>query len=180
MAVALDESAEEVRGYTEGITYPVLIDRDRVITELYAISNVPTVIWIEADGTIARPNAAEPGTDMFVDFTGVSATPHMDAVRAWVHTGVIPGDGATPVEDLDASEVEARLAFRMALHHRRADNPTRAEHWFDKAVNLAPLDFTIRRAAMPLRGDDPFGASFFELWEEWQSAGRPFHGVARG
>jgi len=179
IAVALDESADDVREYADSITFPVLIDRDRLLTELYAISNVPTVVWIEADGTIARPNAAEPGTDMFIDFTGVSATPHMDAVRAWVHTGAIPDDGETLVDDLEPAEVDARLAFRMALHHRRADRPVRAEYWFDKAVSLAPLDFTIRRAAMPLRGDDPFGAAFFELWEEWISAGRPFHGVPR-
>jgi len=179
IAVALDESADEVREYAEGISYPVLIDRDRVITELYAISNVPTVVWIEADGTIARPNAAEPGTDMFIDFTGVSSTPHMDAVRSWARTGEVPDDGDSTVADLDADEISARLAFRIALHHRRVGERERAEQWFARAVDLAPLDFTIRRAAMPLRGDDPFGASFFKLWDEWDSAGKPFHGVSR-
>lgn len=179
IAVALDESADDVREYAEGITYPVLIDRDRVLTELYAISNVPTVVWIEADGTIARPNAAEPGTDMFIDFTGVSATPHMDAVRAWAHTGEVPADAGSEVADLDADEITARLAFRIALYHRRSGHPELAEQWFASAVELAPLDFTIRRAAMPLRGDDPFGASFFQLWEDWAAAGRPFHGVVR-
>jgi len=179
IAVALDESADDVRDYTDGITYPVLIDRERVLTELYAISNVPTVVWIEADGTIARPNAAEPGTDMFIDFTGVSSTPHMDAVRAWVRTGEVPDDADSEIADLDADEIAARLAFRIALHHRRVDATDLAEQWFARAVELAPLDFTIRRAAMPLRGDDPFGTPFFELWEEWKSAGRPFHGIAR-
>jgi len=177
--VALDESADDVREYVEGITYPVLIDRDRVLTELYAISNVPTVVWIDADGTISRPNAAEPGTDMFIDFTGISSTPHMDAVRDWVHTGTLPSDASGQIDDLDESEIEARLAFRIALHHHRGGRSGEADTWFERALALAPLDFTIRRAAMPLRGDDPFGASFFELWEEWQSAGRPFHGVSR-
>jgi len=179
IAVALDESADDVREYCDGITYPVLIDRDRLLTELYAISNVPTIVWIDADGTIARPNAAEPGTDMFIDFTGISSAPHMEAVREWVRTGAVPADAAQQTEDLDETEIEARLSFRIALHHHRSGRSEAAEAWFARAVELAPLDFTIRRAAMPLRGDDPFGASFFELWEEWQSAGRPFHGVLR-
>ena len=44
---------------------------------------------------------------------------------------------------------------------------------FDAAVELAPLDFSIRRASMRHRGEDPFGQEFFELWEQWSAAGRP-------
>lgn len=178
IAVALDESADDVRPYADGISYPVLIDRDHLLTELFAISNVPTVLWIEADGRIARPNAAEFGTDMFVDFTGVTREAHMNAVRAWVRDGVVPDDAATTVVDLDDDEIEGRLAFRIAVHLRRAGDP-RADSWFARAGELAPLDFTIRRASMPLTDVDPFGEAFFELYGDWQAAGSPFHGVAR-
>ena len=37
----------------KGITYPVVVDADHVVTELYAISNVPTVVLINEDDTIA-------------------------------------------------------------------------------------------------------------------------------
>ena len=43
VAVAIDEDADKIRPFTEGVTYPVLLDADHVVTELYAISNVPTV-----------------------------------------------------------------------------------------------------------------------------------------
>lgn len=179
VAVALDESPDDVRPFAEGITFPVLIDRDHLLAELYAVSNVPTVVWIEADGRIARPNAAEFGTDTFADFTGVAAGPHLDEVREWVRTGVVPDDAEGEVADLDDDEVAARLAFRAAVHLRRLGRDEAATAWLERAEALAPLDFTIRRAAMPLRGDDPFGERFFELYAAWQAAGSPFHGLDR-
>ena len=113
IGVALDESADHVRPLTEGISFPVLLDRDHVLAELYAVSNVPTVIWIDEDGAIARPNSAEVGTDMFLKFTGVRPEQHMDRVREWVQSGTLPADAATEIPDLNVEEIEARLAFRM-------------------------------------------------------------------
>ena len=41
------------------------------------------------------------------------------------------------------------------------------------------MDFTVRRAAMPLQGLDPFGEAFFELFGDWKKAGSPYHGMPR-
>jgi hypothetical protein len=169
-----------VRKWAEGISFPVLVDRDHLLAELYAVSNVPTVVWIDADGSIARPNAAEVGTDMFVDFTGVTPDAHMDQVREWVRHGTVPDDAGHEVDDLSDDEVTARLAFRLAVHRRREGDAEAAAEWFARAGELAPMDFTIRRAAMPLQDVDPFGEAFFELFGAWREAGSPYHGVPRG
>lgn len=176
----LDESADDVREWADGISFPVLVDRHHLLADLYAVSNVPTVVWIDADGSIARPNAAEVGTDMFADFTGVTPEAHMAQVREWVRTGAVPDDASYEVDDLTDDEIAARLAFRLAAHHRRIGDAERATRWFATAAELAPLDFTIRRAAMPLQGVDPFGDAFFELFGAWRDAGSPYHGVPRG
>ena len=75
-------------------------------------------------------------------------------------------------------EIEARLAFRIAVHLRRCGEPSAAD-WFAAAAELAPMDFTVRRAAMPLQDLSPFGEQFFEFYAEWKKAGRPYHGIPR-
>ena len=180
IAVAVDESPDEVRPWVEGVTFPVLIDPQHVLTELYAISNVPTVVWIDEDDRIVRPNGVAFGTDTFKEFTGVDAEPHFRAVRARVREGTLPMsdvDARAAVPDLSHDEVRARLHFRVATEaRRRGDSETAARH-FARADELAPDDFTIRRAAMPLTGRDPFGEDFFGMYQAWQEGGSPYHGL---
>ena len=178
IGVALDERADDIRPFLDGVEFPVLLDRDHLLAELYAISNVPTVVWIEADDRIARPNAAELGTDLFEAFSdGASSAAHRRAVTDWVRTGTVPDDAAEEVADLDDDELDARLAFRLAAHLRRRDDD-RSTGWFERAAALAPFDFSVARASMPLTGRDPFGDEFMALFEEWRRAGAPIHGLA--
>jgi hypothetical protein len=179
--VAIDDDPEVVRPFTDGITMPVLVDREHLLTELYAMSNVPTVVWIDERGRIARPNSEAFGTDTFREFTGVESSQHLDAVRAWVRTGEVDVDADSTedaVGDLSDDEVRARLLFRIGAHLHRAGDADGAERNLAAAVDLAPMDFTIRRAAMPLRGLDPFGQPLFDMLAEWDQAGRPYHGLA--
>ncbi len=158
----------------------MLIDPNHLLTELYAISNVPTVIWIDEDDRIVRPNGVAFGTDTFKDFTGVEAGPHLDAVRRWVRGGELPiaaDEARRAVGDLSGDEVQARLHFRVAAQARRQGDEVTARRHFALAGELAPNDFTIRRATMPLVGGDPFGQEFFDLYQEWQRAGSPYHGL---
>ncbi len=102
VAVALDDDPADVAPFTDGITMPVLVDRQHLVSEALAISNVPTVVWVDEEGGIARPNGEAFGSDLFADFTGVAAGPHLDLVRQWVHTGAVPpaAEAGGEVEDL--------------------------------------------------------------------------------
>jgi peroxiredoxin len=176
-AVAVDEDAEKVRRFTDGYRAPVMIDRHHVVSETYAMSNVPTVVWIDEEGNVALPNSLAFGTDTFSDFTGVQSGPHLDAVRAWVREGVLPEVASEAVADLSDDEIDARLHFRLAAALRRHGNDEVAGKHFAIASELAPFDWTVRRAAMPLTGRDPFGQEFLDLYDEWQGNGAPYHGV---
>jgi hypothetical protein len=179
--VAIDEAVDKIRPFMDGITYPVLVDADHLLTELYTISNVPTVLMIDEDGTIVQPNWSAFATDTFKEFTGIESSEQLDAIRRWVIDGELmmtAADAREAVGDLSDEEERARLHFRMATHLRAQGDNDGAERNFDLACELAPHDWTIRRAALPLRGGDPFGTEFFELSAEYDAAGRPYHGVA--
>jgi peroxiredoxin len=180
LGVALDNAPEDVRPWVDGISFPVLIDAQHVVSELYAISNVPTVVWIDEEDRIVRPNGVAFGTDTVKPFTGVGAEPHLGAVRRWVLDGEAPmtaADARGAVGDLSEDEVLARLHFRVGAQALRQGDEATGRRHFTEAAQLAPHDWTVRRAAMPLIGEDPFGDQFFGMYEEWQKAGMPYHGL---
>ncbi|NND73926.1 MAG: redoxin domain-containing protein [Ilumatobacter sp.] len=180
IAVAIDEDVEKVRGAADGITYPVLIDADHVVTELYAISNVPTVVMIDEDDTIVHPNWSAFASDTFREITGLDSARQLDRIRRWVRDDELhmsAEEVKSAVDDLTPDEERARLHFRIAANLRRAGDPDGAARNFDRAAELAPHDWTIRRAALPLQGKDPFGDNYFALAAEFNEAGRPYHGV---
>ena len=160
----------------------MLIDPEHLLTELYAISNVPTVVWIDEDDHIVRPNSVAFSTDMFKEFTGDEAGPHLDALRAWVRDGTVSLSPADDAPRRRRRSVRRRDPSAAALPRRRRSAATRRRRTRHAGTSCArassrPIDFTIRRAAMPLIGEDPFGEDFMALWQEWNDAGSPFHGL---
>ena len=139
---------------------------------------MPTAIWIDEEGRIARPNDTAYGTDAFIQYHGIPSAPHLDALRRWVR------DGAPPLTAAEvrarqrlptAAEQLARAEFALAWHLHRSGHAAAAEPHFDRAGELAPHDFTIRRGAMPIRGKDPMGPEFFAMAGAWAQAGKPYY-----
>ena len=170
VTVALDEDPEAVRPWAGTADLPTAVDVEHRLSDLFGIVNVPATVWVDEDDRVAKAPTIAPGNDQFREFTQLDAEQHHEALRRWVRTGEVPASPA-PVddEDLRAARAERRLA---AWLHRLGETEP-AERHFAAAVALAPLDFSIVRASMPLRGQDPFGTEFFALWEQWNDAGRP-------
>jgi thiol-disulfide isomerase/thioredoxin len=171
VTVAIDEDREAVRPWAENAGVPVAVDAEHRLSDIFGIVNVPSTVWLDEEGRVVKPPTIAPGDDQFREFTELDSQQHHEALRRWVRTGEVPtvADAPTADDDLRA----ARAARRLAAWLHRAGHAAAAERHFTAAVELAPLDFTIRRASMPLRGQDPFGSAFFELWEAWNAAGRP-------
>jgi hypothetical protein len=74
----------------------------------------------------------------------------------------------------------ARAEFSLAWFLTQRGDTERAGRHFTRAGELAPFDWTIRRGSMPIRGMDPMGPEFFDLYREWMEAGRPdYQTIAR-
>jgi hypothetical protein len=183
VGVAFDDAAAAAQEWVDAAdprpTFPVVLDREHLVGELYGIYNVPSVVWIDEDDRVVRPPVIAPGDDMFRDFTNIDSSVHHAQLRAWVRDGTLPPRSRhehvmVPTDD----EQLARLERRIGAHLARAGRAEDAERHFARAVELAPMDWTIRRGSMPLRGDDPFGEQFFAFVEEWVAAGQPGYGSA--
>lgn len=183
IAVAVDEDPDDVREWVADVKFPVVIDRDRAVTQHFDIRNVPTVIWIDEADRIVRPNDVAFGSDEFKEFHGVDSDPHHDALRRWVNDGELDLDEDAVREHLftiTEDEQLARVHWRVAIALHRAGRTEAAARHFERASELVPHDFTISRASMPLRGIDPFlSEEFIELYTGYQDAGQPDYGFSQ-
>jgi hypothetical protein len=179
--VALDQCADDPRPFIEAAApaHPSLIDTEHRLADLYGIINVPTAVWIDENGMIVRPNDVAFGSEMFKDLTGFDSAAYLDAVRAWVREGVVPLDaGQVRQRQMlpNSDEQLARAEFGLAWHLHQAGQSDAAVRHFDRAGQLSPDDFTIRRGSMPIRGIDPMTSpEFLALWQEWTARGRPYY-----
>jgi hypothetical protein len=180
ITVALDKGRDDPREYIEAAapTHPSLIDVEHRVADLYRIVNVPTVIWIDERGRIVLPNDVAFGTDALKSMTGIESTRHHEALRAWVREGRLPltktelrARQVLPTAD----EQHARAEFTLAWHLHRAGKTVAAERHFARAGELAPHDFTIRRGSLPIRGLDPMGPAFADMYSAWTNAGHPYY-----
>jgi len=179
ITVALDKSAEDARPWIEAArpAHPSLVDTRHVLADLYNIVNVPTSVWIDEAGRIARPNDVAFGTDTFRHITSVDSARYVAAVRAWVR-----GEATASVEQArrhvpvpSEGDQQARAEFGLAEWLWEQGRSDAAERHFARAGELAPHDFTIRRGSMPMRGRDPFGPEFREMVMAWAQAGHRYY-----
>jgi hypothetical protein len=139
--------------------------------------NVPTVTWIDDEGRVARPNDVAFVDDRFMAYSGVSAVPHLEALRAWVR-GERPAMTPEEVRALQtmptADDQRARTEFDLGWWLYQQGHTEAAEGHFAEADRLAPHDFMHRRGTMRLRGRDPFGTEYRDMAQAAREAGIVF------
>src|SRR4051812_8913288 len=119
VGVAFDDTVPVAKEWLDAAdprpTFPMLLDREHLLGELYGIFNVPTVVWIDEDDRIARAPVIAPGDDMFKDFTNIDSSVHHDQLRRWVREGELPEDAAdvraaqpVPTEEQQRARLERR------------------------------------------------------------------------
>jgi hypothetical protein len=180
ISVAVDRSAEAARPWIEAArpTHPALIDTRHRVADLYNMVNVPTVVWIDERGRIARPNDVAFGTNTFRQITGIDAARHQAALRAWV-TGAAAALPEARTRELlslpTPADQQARAEFGLGQWLHEQGRSEAASRHFVRGSELAPHDFMIRRGTMPIRGIDPMGPQFRTMLQEWTAAGHRYY-----
>ena len=169
VAVAMDNDIEAARPWIEEAdpTYPVLIDREHLLAELYNMINVPEAVWIDERGRIVRPTenaGAYEGframdlktwtmPDDLVAKTSHAKTTYAGAIRDWIEKG------ADSVHAFDAAGARARIEapiadrakafvlFRIGLYLRQTGNSDEGAAALDEASRLHPDSWNIWRQA---------------------------------
>jgi hypothetical protein len=178
--VALDKDPEAARPWIEAAnpTHPSLIDTSYALADLYNMVNVPTVLWIDEQGRIVRPNDVFYATDTFTSITGIHSEPLLAAIRAWARDGVstIASEEVRKLQSLPSETDQlARAEFGLASWLLDQGRKEAAEQHFLRAGELAPHDFTIRRGSMPMRGIDSMGPQFIEMVVDWVGKGHTYY-----
>lgn len=174
VSVALDADASAaaavIRRYRT--TYPVLIDERHTVAELYGMVNVPSAIWIDEAGQVARPtHIAGMGEDWRYHADRVSPKheipagareglrrtreSYLDAVRRWVLHGEHERRDPLPSHD---SVAHAHFRLGTYLHEHDLDG---AHAHLAEAVRLRPESWNFRRQALALERPDDFWDQFW-------------------
>src|SRR4029453_524705 len=157
-------------------TYPVLIDREHRLAELYGIVNVAQAVWIDEAGRIVRPAEAAGAYEGFrkmnrstrempedvARLTTQARSTYLDAIRDWVRSGTRsehafnPDQARAHLPAITADIATAQAMFRLGQALLRRGERAEGQRWLQEASRLPP---------------DP--------WCIWrQTPGRPARGVA--
>ncbi|MDX6742837.1 TlpA disulfide reductase family protein [Actinocorallia sp. A-T 12471] len=183
VSVALDRRPADAAPWitealAEGDPHTALIDADGHVTDLYDVLNVPTVVWIDADGKVARPQDTQFATDLFREMSGIDSSAALSALKRWVtqdESGLTPDETRRATRRTTPERQRARTEAALALWlHRQGRDDEAAAH-FAEAEELAPEDVTIWRGSMPLLGVDPMGDAYFSRRDAMVKAGIPVY-----
>ena len=94
-----------------------------MLSETLAVSNVPTVVWVDEADRIVVPNWVAFSNDLFTEFHGLESGPALDAIRTWVRSDVVPAELAVDpsvIGDLSEDEESARFGLLGVAATNRA------------------------------------------------------------
>jgi hypothetical protein len=156
ITVALDTGgADAARPFIERAkpAHPSLIDRRHAVADLYQFVNVPSAVWIDERGVIARPAHTPAANAAMAGIIGAGPDEYLDAVRDWAAHGADsrfvppPETRRAWQHEPDDGDVIAALNFRLGEYLVEHGDAAAARSYLDEAVRLRPESWAYRRQA---------------------------------
>src|SRR5262245_10034758 len=169
-------------------SHPSLIDIHHVVAELYGWVNVPSLTWIDEEGTIVRPNdpgfageyfrgMMEPGFDfaaMRAEYQRLKER-YLAAVRDWAARGrasrwaLPPAEVRRRLARPNPDHARAAAHFRLGTYLHVQGRRAPAEAAFAQATALRPESWAFRRQAWQLEEAGKSGGP--EFWAAVRALG---------
>lgn len=161
------------------VSYTTIIDVNHHISALYNLVNVPSGVWIDEQGRIARINE---GTYAKTHMNGAFGTDeYVPIVRDWVAKGA----GSEYVWDREKVEGsifqrndEAELAqptFRLGGYYFSNGNDAKAEQYWTLAQELDPANWNYLRQDLLYEEGGSAGPEWQERRRQIESAGGSYY-----
>ena len=191
ISVAMDSREGDALPWIEAAkpTYPVLIDREHRLADLYGIVNVPQAVWIDEGGRIVRPAEAAGAYEGFrrmnratrevpedaARLTAEAKTTYVNAVRDWVRRG--PGSehaysteaARAHLPALTEDTAAAQAMFRLGQFLLRHGEREEGDRWLREASRRHPDSWCIWRQGA---GVTELGlAALPDFWERVDALG---------
>jgi len=170
-------------------TYPVLIDREHRLAELYGMVNVPQAVWIDEAGRIVRPAESAGAFEGFrhmnratrevpesaTKLNAFAKTTYVSAIRDWVLQGA-SSEHAFSAEQVRAHLPEltediaaAQAVFRLGQFLVRHGEAEEGARWLREATRLHPDSWCLWRQQA---GVNELGlAALPDFWERVDALG---------
>ncbi|MGE0229016.1 MAG: redoxin domain-containing protein [Dehalococcoidia bacterium] len=144
-------------------SYPMLLDTEHLVPELFNTRNVPAAFWIDEEGRVVRANDpiyAERRNFQTGEF--VRNEGYLNALRDWVARGsdsefVRGAPGLESVIEQTWENVSALAHFRLGLWLHEQGHEEAATEEFKRAHQLEPANWNYKRQAWNLDGIEEYG-----------------------
>jgi hypothetical protein len=160
--------------------YTVLIDTKHEVTRLFDMVNVPTAVWVDEKGRIARPNEVAYADNRLKALHGQDAGPYLKGLRDWVADGdrspfvLTDAEWKERLKPQTAEHGLAAAEFVLAEHLHRAGHAADAIPHYKEAQRLNPDNWNYKRQAWALgNADRDYGTNF--LKEVQKLNGKPYY-----
>ena len=131
-------------------TYTTLVDPTHLVTELYNLVNVPSGIWIDEQGRVARINEGTYSGIIKLGAGTIGTDEYLPLVRDWVANGAksryawAPEDMVKRIRRTTPDEALADPTFKLGVYFYEQDEALARTYW-ERAQALAPDNWNFHR-----------------------------------
>ena len=154
ISVAEDTGGEAAAGQIfddADVSYTAIIDEDHTISSLFNFVNVPSAVWIDEEGRVARINEGTYVSKHKIGTFEFGTDKYIPAVEDWLKNGEkseyvwSPEEVSEQIIPRTDGEDLADATFKLAVYFHSQGDEERANKYWEQAQKLSPDNWNYHR-----------------------------------